>query len=180
MLGENLTSNTSDPCQTNEQGSLRDLCNIPGFQESVLCLSGIALHGLVVNGLLQWVDIQRRTVPANQWKEKALRHFSAAEISSAKNQLWDVCDEKVVGRLVTRQGAAKSQAELNDIENTFKILAERQVMPVFVASTVMVMQTPLQDISPLSPSSKDIETIVENVMKKHTGQLEKKSINLKV
>ena len=170
-----VTSNVSDQTETKENGGSKNLReSIPGFQESVLCLSSIALHGMVVNGLLLWVDIQRRTVPANEWKEKAAKHFTAGEISNAKDLLWDVCDEKVVGRNVNRQGVAKQQAEINDIEFALNALAEKQALPLFVGSSTMVMQTPQQESSPTIPSYKDIEQIVETAMKKRTGQLEKK------
>ena len=38
---------------------------VPGLQESILCLSNIALHGVVMNGFLVWADIQRRTTAEN-------------------------------------------------------------------------------------------------------------------
>ena len=172
----NLTSNNTHPSGINNAGSEQhgESNKIPGFEESFLCLSGIALHGLVVNGLLLWVDIQRRTVPSNEWKDKALKHFTAEEINNAKNMLWEICDEDLVGKLVRRQGSAKQQAEINDIENALNILSELQMMPLFVASSTMVMQTPHEEISPLAPSSKDLEDMVANAVKKCTGQLEKK------
>ena len=44
---ENLT--TSHNVATNSENVQK---NIPGFEESVICFSNIALHGLDVNGLL--------------------------------------------------------------------------------------------------------------------------------
>ncbi len=59
----NLTSQINTEGDDKENG-VQDKGNndkIPGLQESILCLSSIALHGIVTNGLLLWIDVQRRT-----------------------------------------------------------------------------------------------------------------------
>ena len=148
--------------------------NIPGFEESVICLSNIALHGLAVNGLLLWVDIQRRTTTSKEWKEKTMSHFTTEEITDAKNLLWDVCGENILGKLVKRQGPSKIQSEVEDIENAFNTLAEEEKMPLFIASSSMIMQTPHQLPKNPQPALKDIEDIMDAVMKKRAEHIDKK------
>lgn len=163
------------PPDVKSNGTLHELSEKyykPGFQESIICLSDIALHGLVLNGLLLWIDIQRRTVTSKEWKEKALKHFTDGEISNAKSLLWDVSEEAIVGKTIARQGPSKRQSEINDIERAMDALAQHEKMPLFVASSIMMMQTPAQDT--IQPGLKDIEEVVDSLMKKQLDVLVKK------
>ena len=87
----NLTSATSKVTLENgdDKGSGEET-SVPGLQESMLCLSNIALHGVIVSGLLVWADIKCCTNPVELWKAEAIKHFTKEEISEAKNLLWDV------------------------------------------------------------------------------------------
>ena len=38
---------------------------IPGLNETTVRLKGIGLHGVILDGLLTWIDTQRRTTPVN-------------------------------------------------------------------------------------------------------------------
>ena len=74
----NLTSATSKVTleNGNDKGSGEEM-SVPGLQESMLCLSNIALHGVIVSGLLVWAaDIKRRTNPVELWKAGAIKHFT--------------------------------------------------------------------------------------------------------
>ena len=90
---------------------------------------------MAVNGLLLWIDIQRRTSTAKEWKENALKFFTAEEITDAKNLLWDICGDGVIGKLINRQGTSKEVSEINDIEKALNTLVENQTMPLFIATT---------------------------------------------
>ena len=101
-------------------------------------------------------------------------HFTKEEITDAKNLLWDVCNEEIVGKLVNRQGPSKSQSEITDIENAMNILAEKGVMPLFAATSHMIMQTPHEEQINVRPALKDIEESLETVLKKRCDNLDKK------
>ena len=79
---------------------------VSGLEESILCLSNTALHGVLLNGFLVWADIQKRTTANNIWKTQALKHFTKEEITDAKEMLWDVGDKNILGKLIKRQGAS--------------------------------------------------------------------------
>ena len=115
--------------------------SVPGLHESVLCMTNLALHGVILNGFLVWADIQRRTTAEYIWNAEG-KHFIKEEITDAKEVLWDVADNGVLGNMIKRQGPSKSTAEINDISNALKKLAEREVMPLFLGTSNMVMQTP--------------------------------------
>ena len=68
-----------------------------------------ARHGALLNGLLLWADIQRKTAPENIWKTQAITNFVSGEITEAKEILWRISGESILGKMVKRQGAAKSQ-----------------------------------------------------------------------
>ena len=94
--------------------------SVPGLQESVLCMTNLALHGVILNGFLVWADFQRRTTAENIWNAQALKHFIKEEITDAKELLWDVADNGVLGNMIKRQGPSKSTAEINDISNALR------------------------------------------------------------
>ena len=101
-------------------------------------MTNLALHGVILNRFLVWADIQRRTTAENIWNDEALKHFIIEEITDAKEFLWDVADNGVLGNMIKQRGPSKSTAEINDISNALQKLAEREVM----RSSNMVMQTP--------------------------------------
>ena len=104
-------------------------------------LKGIGLHGVILDGLLTWIDTQRRTTPENVWKREIILHFTAEEITNAKNALWETAGDQLE-RNITRKGELKSTSEVNDICGAFDILSKNQKLPVFVATSTMVMQSP--------------------------------------
>ena len=91
--------------------------------------------------LLSWVDTKRRTIPEDIWKKQALEHFAAEEITDAKNILWDVANsDNLLGRNIARKGDSKSTSEINDICAALNTLSEKQRIPVFIATSTMIMQ----------------------------------------
>ena len=45
----------------------------------MLCLSNIALHWVIVSGLLVWADIKHCTNPVELWKAEAIKHFTRGD-----------------------------------------------------------------------------------------------------
>ena len=100
----------------------------------------------MLNGLLFWVDIQRKTTAENIWKSQALSRFDNEEISAAKEELWKIVGEPLLGKSVKRQGPSKSKAELQDICYAMKKLSEGDVLPMFLGTSNMVVKTPVYNI----------------------------------
>ena len=82
-----------------------------------------------------------------------------------------MCDENLIGNLVKRQGSPRQQSEIDDISNALTTLAENEKMPLFVASSSMVMQTPT--VTPHS-NIQNSEEIIDLVTKKQTDHLDKR------
>ena len=145
MSSDSVTSNPIDDKQTLERQ------DVTGMQECLLKLEGISLYGVVMDSFLTWADMVRRTTAKDLWKELALKHFTSEEVTNAKEVLWDVCGEEILGKATRRQGGSKQKSEIEDICNAFEKLSERQVLPVFIATSNMILRTPsFQDKSSTS------------------------------
>ena len=108
------------------------------------CFDFIKIHatnGVVLNGLLQWADIERKTTAENIWKTQAISKFDKDEISEAKIELWRICGESTLGKLVKRQGSGKSKSELDDICIALKKLSENDSLPMFLGRNFLVSKT---------------------------------------
>ena len=137
----------SESVPNNEQtAGLLDNANI-GVKESCEFIALHATNGAILNGLLLWVDIHRKSTPENIWKMHAVNKFVSEEITEAKELLWRTADESIVGKLVKRQGANKGVSEINDICSALKLLSEKDSLPMFLGTSIMVAQTPVYSFS---------------------------------
>ena len=92
-----------------------------------------------------------------------MKRFIKQEITYANELLWDVADNGVLGNMIKRQGPSKSTAEINDISNALKKLAEREVMPLFLGTSNMAMQTPSFNINCEKVYSGEIVTTLKTL-----------------
>ena len=168
--GQNLTSNINRTSVNQIQDG--DGETIPGIEECLVCIKSISLHGVILDGFLQWADTQRRTIASNLWKKEATKHFTDEEIKNAKNRLWEVCGETDIGRLIRRQGQSRKQSEIDDIESALSTLAARKKMPVFLATSSMVMQAPKpnSNISDIQ----NMEEVIDSVVRRRIDVSDKK------
>ena len=117
-------------------------CRVPGMQECIIKLEGISLHGIILDSFLTWVDMNRKTTARELWKEKALQNFTSEEITTAKDVLWEVCQESVIGKMTKRQGGSKQKSEIDDIANALDKLSENKILPIFLSTSNMILRTP--------------------------------------
>ena len=54
-----------------------------------------AKSGVILNGVLAWIDIQQKTTAPLDWMNQANHWFSEPEVMEAKEVLWKVCGNKV-------------------------------------------------------------------------------------
>ena len=141
----------------------------------MVCLSGIALQGVALNGFLVWADIQRRTRPENIWRDEAIKHFTDEEISDAKNVLWEICEEADIGRKINRQGASKTTSELNDISIALTNLAEKKILPLFIGTSSMIMQNPPSFITGEKAISEVIKGSIKSLEESLDEQIKKQN-----
>ena len=118
-----------------------------GTEETYEFIKVHGTNGVVMNSFLLWANIQRVTRPEKAWKDEALTKFLKEEITEAKECLWRISGDKIETPLKKRQGASKSNSEINDISGGLKTLAENECLPMFLATSDMVKETPLYNTS---------------------------------
>ena len=128
----------TSPDNSDKQKKLKN-----GVNECCKFIEIHATHCALLNGLLLWADIQRQTTPENIWKTQAITKFVSGEITEAKEILWRISGESILGKMVKRQEAAKSQSEINEICAALKMLSEKDCMPMFLSTSNMVSQMPI-------------------------------------
>ena len=118
----------------------------PGVADCIDFLKCHANNGIILNGLLIGVWVQRRTTADNIWKSQAVKKFTSTEITASKDELWEIAVESVLGKIVKRQGTSKSITEINDICVAFNKLAENETLPMFIGTGEMILLTPVFNV----------------------------------
>ena len=134
-----LTQNLTSHLNSNVAG----IDNKNGVKENCEFIEVHGKNGAILNGLLLWADIQRKVTPENIWKTQALKKITDDEITQAKETLWRISGESVIGKISKRQGPNKTQAELNDICSALKLLSDKNNVPLFLGTSDIVAQTPI-------------------------------------
>ena len=156
------STNTTDNLKNDQIGNDKH-----GVKECCEFLHIHASSGVAMNSMLVWADIQRHLHPDDHWKPLAVKGFLPTEITEAKELLWRSVDESIIGKIVKRQGSSKSISEVNDICNALKKLSEKDCVPMFLATSHMIAQTPIFSSVPIKNDSIDIisklQTIEESI-----------------
>lgn len=117
-----------------------------GVKECCEFIEVHAVNGAITNGFLLWADIQRKQHPEKIWKEEAAKKFVNREITEAKEALWRISGETLLGKMIKRQGNSKLASEVNDICIALKTLSEKDALPMFIGTSLMVSQTPIYQL----------------------------------
>ena len=135
-----------------------------GLKETCEFLNIHGANGIVMNGFLVWANIQRMSKPVNNWKEEALSKFVKEEITEAKECLWRTCGDSIPTPMKKRQGASKSNSEVNDICGALTSLGEKERLPIFLATSEMVKETPIyMDLADENSTEKEIKSRLEGI-----------------
>ena len=143
--------------------------------EALEFIKAHAENGVIVNGFLLWVDIQRKATPENIWKDQAMKRFIKEEISEAKKLLWKTFDEDIIGKLIKRQGASKLTSEVNDIAMAFKTLSERDTIPIIIGTSDMVALTPIYKSHPTDGDQSEVNFRLKAIEESMSSMMESKA-----
>ena len=126
-------------------------------------LKSSAPNGVILNGVLLWINIQRSSTTENILKNQLVKKVTSAEISDAKAALVDTVDENICtqAKIKNRQGINKSIHEIEDIINVMKKLDEANDLPIFLATSDMVKSVPI--LSSVNTDEVDISDVMNNV-----------------
>ena len=61
-------------------------------------------NGIILDGVLTWIDVQQRKTADHVWRNQANTWFTEEEVMKAKEALWRVCGDRVelIGKVVNR------------------------------------------------------------------------------
>ena len=143
--------------------------------------AGPGKNGVIINGVVAWIDVVQDGPAEMVWKAQADGHFIDAEISEAKDALWKACREHL-GDTVSRQGENKKKKEIDDISEGLKKLKSVSKVPLILATGKMMARAPpfggISDSSSIPDvieKVKSLEESMESFMKKQTDQIKELS-----
>ena len=139
-------------------------------------------NGVIVNGVIAWIMVQKETNPPEIWKSIALKHYLEPEVKEAwkemaklKEKLKEI-DPKM--GLVTKGARQKTDLELDDIEEAINKLVEANCVPLVLASSKMMMRAPRfwgkdkgEDISGVAAELKELKEAMVGYMKQNEKQI---------
>ena len=140
-----------------------------------------AKNGVIINGILTWIDIQQKETAPALWEAQADEYFSEQEIMEAKKALWTACGKKfeIIGKLVNRS-ADKKKATIDDIGKAMIKLKEYGVLPLLLGSSDMMKRAPCFNTCPSTANASDVvarvkvlEESLGSYMKLQTEEIKK-------
>ena len=116
------------------------------------------INGVVINGLLIWMDIQNQTTPPAIWKAQLIELFTDEEILEAKKALFDT-----VGGTGTRIGIfenhpKKKSLHAEDLVTAMKKLWDAGEAPLLLGTSKMMRTTRIYNVE------KENETNISDVL----------------
>ena len=97
---------------------------------------------------------------------------SFSSLTEVKEIMWRISGECIVGK-IKRQGAAKTQSEINGICCALKILSEKDFMPMFLSTSNKVSHTPIYNSYPVEDDNSEVNARLELVEKSFYSILNK-------
>ena len=139
-------------------------------------------NGLVINGILAWIDVQQKSTPPNIWLAQAASSFCDDEVEIAKAALWKAASNRldIIGDVVSRRNPDRIERNLNDIHTAMKALKEANAIPLILCSSSMVRTFPAfhcdkntSDIGDVLSKVMVVEQSLGNFMKQSNDQMKK-------
>ena len=139
-------------------------------------------HGIIINGIISWILVQKETNPPEIWKNIAVKHFNEGEVKEAWKEMAKMKDklkelEPKLG-LVQKEYRNKTETELDDIEEAVNKLTDAKCMPLVLASSKMVLRAPRfwgkdkgEDISGVAAELKELKEAVVGFVKQNEKQM---------
>ena len=129
----------------------------PGVVEQ---LTIFGRNGVVISGVVTWIQAQLGTHGPEIWKSMAERCFSEDEVTAAKEALknakGEVLKELVQDFKVKRKGAGKKVAEIDDIKKALLALEAAKDMPLILATSLQMTRCPQSWGVPDNATNQDV------------------------
>ena len=123
-------------------------------------ISKLAGHGIVISGVITWMQAQIDTLGGDIWRSLAERCFLAGEVTAAKDALRCAKGTELLTLLpdfkTNRSGPNKKSKELDDIRKAIGVLTQANQMPLVLATAQQMLRCPQSWGVPESPTSQDV------------------------
>ena len=111
------------------------------FKKFMNDVKATAKNGIVLSGVLSWVDIQTHTTADSVRQEQMASLFTLEEIEEAVEDLWAACggEDSVIGPTPRRNNVPNKVKNLvDDIFKAFKKLSENDKKPAILATSIQM------------------------------------------
>ena len=142
-----------------------------------------ARHGILCEGVLLYLECNNVTIPRDITVRAALSNFDDTEILKAKQALFSMMggENTEIGKFTSRQDRgvkSKKAKDLDDIIEAMDKLRLKNMMPVLVATSGMVLKNPPvisetdnPSLDPLASRIKNLEQTVGSFIQLQTDQM---------
>ena len=133
--------------------------------------------GVVISGLVAWMEVQMDTEGCDIWRALAERNWQESEVTQAKEALKAACGpqlETLVPEFKTNR--QKKEKEIEDIRKAIVALQANNIMPLVLASSGMMGRCPPAWGQPATSTTQDVMSkvhMLEEVMTSHMEQQRK-------
>ena len=137
--------------------------------------------GIVISGLVAWIEVQMGTEGCDIWRALAERNWVDSEVTLAKEALAGACGhllETLVPEFKTRR--QKKEKEIEDIRKAIVALKANNSMPLVLASSGMMTRCPPAWGQPATATTQDVMGkvhMLEEVMSSHM-ELQRKQMEI--
>ena len=115
----------------------------PGVLEE---LTNFGKNGVVISGVVTWIQAQIGTHGSDVWTSMAERCFNADEVTAAKEALRSAKGEVLIDLVkdfkLVRTGDSKKTKEIDDIKKAIVALEAANDMPLVMATSLQMVRCP--------------------------------------
>ena len=148
------------------------------FSSAINMMVNANKHGIVMNKLLAWMDVQKDTTPSDTWKAHLKMSFTEEEILDAKVMLFEAVGGETSTIGVFKKHHVK-QKHLDDLVDAVGKLWDANEMPLVIASSKMIktmrnyslVDSSHENIADAVNKIKELENTVKACFKKNTDQI---------
>ena len=145
-------------------------------------IAKLAGHGIVISGVITWIQAQIDTLGSDIWRSLAERCFLAKEVTAAKDALkgakGTVLETLMPEFKTNRSGPNKKSKEIDDIKKAIEALTQAKQMPLVLASSQQMLRCPQSWGVPESPTSQDVMGKIYHLEKALSDSIEIQKENM--
>ena len=105
-------------------------------------LQNNAKNGIVLNGVVAWIDIQQDRIANEIWMNQAIVKYTDEEVTNAKADLWKAAAKALEEDVRVRKGENKKRNDIDDIHVALGKLRNLNATPLIIANSKMVAHMP--------------------------------------